>query len=205
MTDHLKVVKDPEKIKIGIEKTRSDILNILKKDDYTIKEIAEKLDKDKSTIYRHIKKLEDADYVKYKNTDDGKKKYYRVAHTIFLDLEYLDFEHKLDVILDWQHDFKKEDLVRMDELGYKNERSEEFIDEIYTFLTKLDKEVKEKIEPNREDIKKNDYTIIFRAKILAYMILCCKNPEIKERAKNIFSKFEKDFSFELFEGGHDYR
>ncbi len=203
MTDHLKVVKDPDKIKIGLENTRSDILNILKEDDYTIKEIAEELDKDRSTIYRHIKKLEDADYVKYKKTEDGKKKYSRVAHTIFLDVEYLDFEQKLDVVMGWQLDFKKEDLVRMGELGYKNEKSEKFIDEIYSFLTSLDKRVKERAEHHGKDIRKTDFTIIFRAKLLAYLILCCKDPEFKERAKDIFSKFESDHNFELFEGDHN--
>ncbi len=42
MKKDLKVIEDPETIKIGIEETRSKILSFLKEDDLTIKDISNK-------------------------------------------------------------------------------------------------------------------------------------------------------------------
>lgn len=201
MTGHFKVVKDPEKIKIGLEKTRSNILKILKEDDHTIKEIAERLDKDRSTIYRHVKKLEQADYLKCKNTDDGKNKYSRVAHTIFLDLEYMDYYDKRDIILDWDLDFKRQDLVRMDKLGYSNDKSERFVKEIRSFFSELDNILKDR----SEDVEEKNMMVLMRAKLLGYMILCYKKDECRKKFDKIFSKFKKNINLNLNEGDPDQR
>ena len=200
MTEHLKVFKEPEIIKIGLEKTRSKILNILKEDDHTIKEIAEKLDKDRSTIYRHVKKLEDAGYIENKNTDDDENKYSRVAHTIFLDLEYMDYEDKMDIIFEWDLDFETQDLVRMDNIGYRNDKSERLLKDIQSFISDLDKRLKDRVESLEKDIDKEDMMILMRAKLLAYMILCSENDICRKRLNKIFSKFDKKIDLNLADG-----
>ena len=200
MTEHLKVFKEPEIIKIGLEKTRSKILNILKEDDHTIKEIAEKLDKDRSTIYRHVKKLEDAGYIENKNTDDDENKYCRVAHTIFLDLEYMDYEVKMDIIFEWDLDFETQDLVRMDNIGYRNDKSKRLLKDIQSFISDLDKRLKDRVESLEKDIDKEDMMIIMRVRLLGYMILCSKNDICRKRLNNIFSKFDKKIDLNLADG-----
>ncbi len=84
----IEIVDDPEKIKIIIEDTRTKILRLLKFRDMTISELASILNKDVSTIFRHVKKLESAGFVKVtgerKTHNVPEKIYGRTAKTIFL-------------------------------------------------------------------------------------------------------------------------
>jgi len=84
----VEIVDDPEKIKIIIEDTRTKILRLLRFRDMTISELASILNKDVSTIFRHIKKLESAGFVKVTGErrihNVPEKIYGRTAKTIFL-------------------------------------------------------------------------------------------------------------------------
>ena len=84
----IEIVDDPDKIKIIIEDTRTKILRLLKFRDMTISELASILNKDVSTIFRHIKKLENAGFVKVtgerKIHNVPEKIYGRTVKTIFL-------------------------------------------------------------------------------------------------------------------------
>jgi len=84
----IEIVDDPDKIKIIIEDTRTKILRLLKFRDMTISELASILNKDVSTIFRHIKKLEAAGFVKVtgerKIHNVPEKIYGRTVKTIFL-------------------------------------------------------------------------------------------------------------------------
>ena len=56
----LEVIYDPPIIKIAMEKTRNAILQALKIREMSIEDLSFLLDKDPSTVYRHVKKLEEA-------------------------------------------------------------------------------------------------------------------------------------------------
>lgn len=63
MTEEIKIVEDPERIKIAVEKNRRKILTLLSEQEMTIEELAEVMEKSPSTIYRHINKLEKNGFV----------------------------------------------------------------------------------------------------------------------------------------------
>ena len=75
----IEVVDDPEVIKLIIEDTRSKILRLLRFRDMTISEISSILNKDVSTIFRHIKKLEKYGIVKV----TGERKVHNVPEKIY--------------------------------------------------------------------------------------------------------------------------
>ncbi len=75
----IEIVDDPEKIKIIMEETRSKILRLLRFRDMTISELASILNKDVSTIFRHIKKLEGAGFVKV----TGERRVHNVPERIY--------------------------------------------------------------------------------------------------------------------------
>ncbi len=75
----IEIVEDPEKIKIIIEETRRKILSLLRFRDMTISELASILDKDISTIFRHIKKLEKYGFVRV----TGERKLHNVPEKIY--------------------------------------------------------------------------------------------------------------------------
>ncbi len=84
----IEIVDDPEIIKIIVEDTRSKILRLLRFRDMTISELASILNKDVSTVFRHIKKLEKAGLVQVtgerKVHNIPEKVYGRTIKTIFL-------------------------------------------------------------------------------------------------------------------------
>jgi len=200
MKKDLKVIEDPKTIKIGIEETRNKILSILKRDDFSIKEIANKLDKDKSTIYRHVKKLEKHDFV-VAIEDDGKRRYTRKAHTYYIDPEYINFEDKLSVIINWHLDFNSKDLNFMEELGYENDRSDDLLKNIGSFLTSLDKRLEDKIDDDI-DIKKTDTMTLMRTKLLAYLLFIYNDEDVNDYFEDIFSNFNKNVDLD-FDNGDD--
>lgn len=82
------VLKNPEQIKVVVDETRRNILSLLKFNDLTVSQIADVLQKDQSTIYRHMSKLEESGFVEV--TDERKthhipeKVYSRTAHFFIL-------------------------------------------------------------------------------------------------------------------------
>jgi len=125
----IEIVDDPEKIKIIIEETRSKILHLLRFRDMTISELASILNKDVSTIFRHIKKLEKAGFVKVtgerKLHNVPEKIYGRTARTFFLAPE----SYKKDVMIEKFNRRRMETLLKaLESIGYKVEDKKEFID-----------------------------------------------------------------------------
>ncbi len=115
----IEIVDDPEKIKIIIEETRSKILHLLRFRDMTISELASILNKDISTIFRHIKKLEKAGLVKVtgerKLHNVPEKIYGRTARTFLLAPE----SYRKDEMIEKFSRRKMEKLIKaLESIGY---------------------------------------------------------------------------------------
>ncbi len=77
MVENLKIIRDPNKVAILVESSRWEIWNILKNEGpLTAEIISGKVDKNVSTIYRHLKKLIEAGFVnEYDVQKQGHQKY----------------------------------------------------------------------------------------------------------------------------------
>ena len=72
----LRIIRDPKTVEVVIEKSRWELWSLLKNEgQMTAESLADKLDKNVSTIYRHLKKLTEAGFVKEHEVQKGKKKY----------------------------------------------------------------------------------------------------------------------------------
>ena len=72
----MKIIRDPKKVSQLVEASRWEIWNLLKdKGRLTAENIASEVDKNVSTVYRHLKKLIDAGFVKEHDVQKGKQKY----------------------------------------------------------------------------------------------------------------------------------
>ena len=84
----IEIVDDPDTIKIIVEETRSKILRLLRFRDMTISEMSSILNKNISTVFRHVKKLEKAGLIEIKGErkihNVPEKMYGRKAKTILL-------------------------------------------------------------------------------------------------------------------------
>ncbi|MCD6524554.1 MAG: winged helix-turn-helix transcriptional regulator, partial [Thermococcus sp.] len=77
------IITEAEKVKALSEETRFRILQLLRERPMTINELSNILGKDRTTIYRHIKMLENAGLVEELETPGNEKIYARSAR-IFL-------------------------------------------------------------------------------------------------------------------------
>ncbi|ASI99375.1 winged helix-turn-helix domain-containing protein [Thermococcus celer] len=86
----VKVITDPEVIKLMLEDTRRKILGLLRNREMTISQLSEILGKTPQTIYHHIEKLKDAGLVEVKRTEmkgNLVEKYYgRTADAFYINL-----------------------------------------------------------------------------------------------------------------------
>ncbi|AFK21988.1 helix-turn-helix domain-containing protein [Pyrococcus sp. ST04] len=73
------IISDPKQLKVLSDPTRISILGLLRYHPMTVSEIAQALGKDRSTIYRHIKALEDAGLVEEVEKVGNETVYGRVA------------------------------------------------------------------------------------------------------------------------------
>lgn len=83
----LKVVYDPESAKLLMDETRKNILKLLKIRPLSINEMSIILEKDVSTIFRHIKKLEERNLVvvaSTRKTKNGCEKLYKRTYSNYV-------------------------------------------------------------------------------------------------------------------------
>jgi DNA-binding transcriptional ArsR family regulator len=142
----VKVITDPEVIKLMLEDTRRRILQLLRDREMTISQLSELLGKTPQTIYHHIEKLKEAGLVEVKRTEmkgNLVEKYYgRTADAFYINL-YLGDEElryfarsrlktKIDIFKALGYEFNDEELLNvMDELLKKE----------YEYKIKISKEI----------------------------------------------------------------
>ncbi|WP_148883146.1 helix-turn-helix domain-containing protein [Thermococcus aciditolerans] len=150
----VKVITDPEVIKLMLEDTRRRILGLLRNKEMTISQLSEILGKTPQTIYHHIEKLKEAGLVEVKRTEmkgNLVEKYYgRTADAFYINM-YLGDEElryfarsrlkiKLEIFKALGYEFNDEELLNtMDELLKKEHECK----------TEISKE----IEANEEALK----------------------------------------------------
>ncbi|MFX0172331.1 MAG: winged helix-turn-helix transcriptional regulator [Candidatus Hodarchaeota archaeon] len=73
----MKIIRDPKKVSLLVEQSRWEIWNLLKDDGrMTAEAIAEKVQKNVSTVYRHLKKLTEAGFIQEFDVQKGNQKYF---------------------------------------------------------------------------------------------------------------------------------
>jgi DNA-binding transcriptional ArsR family regulator len=79
MADEIRIIDDPLIIKLVTDKTRRAILEILRVNKLTVAQIASILEKDQSTIYRHVEKLLKAGLIE----QSGERKEHHIPEKIY--------------------------------------------------------------------------------------------------------------------------
>ncbi|MFO8109029.1 MAG: ArsR family transcriptional regulator [Thermoplasmata archaeon] len=197
MKQEVKVIRDIDLIKLCVEDTRSKILSLLRVRDMSISQLAEALDKDQSTIYRHLKKLEKVGYVEVsgeRKVHHIPEKMYGRTATIFIFSPSDGPLGKEDTINSWeiQHNFNAERIIKsMTALGYDIEVSEEHIENLSSFFFKLDEMTDEVIERSQDKLSNINHPTFLRLKLLIFILEIMGNETRYEEAKNILDMFCK--------------
>ncbi|NJD98699.1 ArsR family transcriptional regulator [Thermococcus sp. LS1] len=78
------IITEPEKVKVLSEETRFKILQLLRERPMTIIELSSALGKDRTTVYRHVKMLENAGLIKELDNDGNERIYTRTARLFLI-------------------------------------------------------------------------------------------------------------------------
>ncbi len=195
MPPKIKLFEDSETLKIGLEKTRKQILDLLKVKNMTISQISEALDKDQSTVYRHVKKLKEANFVEVK----GEKKehhvperiYGRTADVFLMSPEPISSQNTSAVGVKWSENKVDELMKALESMDY-DIIDEELIKDLSDHLQEIDKEINEELSESLEGNIDMDFFSIMQIKFILTFIKLLKEKEDLNRFKNIVNRRSED-------------
>ncbi|MBU7018990.1 MAG: winged helix-turn-helix transcriptional regulator [Theionarchaea archaeon] len=183
------ILKDPEQIKVVVDETRRNILSLLRFNDLTVSQIADILQKDQSTIYRHMNKLEEAGFVEVR----GEKKthhipekiYSRTAHFFVLAPE----SEETTKILETYSAKRMEKLYHlMKKMGADITNSSEMVTEGRRFLAAMRSELYQKYEEIDEPL---DTIMLKKLELFLILLRMEENEEFRERIFQFMRKLKE--------------
>jgi len=192
MSPDIKLFEDSDTLKVGLESTRKQILDLLRVKNMTISQVSEALEKDQSTVYRHIKKLEEAGFIEVK----GERKehhiperiYGRTADVFLLSPEPISSDKTSSLGIRWDDGKVKECLDILEEIGYEVEK-EEVIEKISYYFYELDKEVNKELSKSLDDDFEMDFFSLMQIKFILSLIKLENSESCAEEIKDLISRF----------------
>jgi len=193
MRQEVKVVRDIPSIKVFVEDTRSKILSLLAINDMSISQLAEALDKDQSTIYRHLKKLENAGYVEVcgerKEHHIPEKLYGRTA-SLFL-FSPTDENSKDEFsIKSWQKKHTKKVMDILETIGFDIQDRDQMLDEFAYFFKSVGEISSELIEAVQSEIKGMDQLTYYRIKLIITLYAITDDDEVNKEYKRLINMLD---------------
>ena len=189
MVDEIRILEDPEVIKIAIDKTRRKILELLRLNDLTVAQMASILGKDQSTIYRHVEKLVKADIIQQsgerKEHHIPEKVYSRTAKIFFL-APGIGALSKEDVLVKHRKEMYEKTARLLEKMGYSaNDATEAVSREMYTEIEAI---VQSKIKELGQDTEL-DFNTLWRIRTAITIIELQRNEKLKELASRYVDSF----------------
>ncbi len=193
MSPDIKLFEDSETLKVGLERTRKQILDLLRVKNMTISQVSEALEKDQSTVYRHIKKLEEAGFIEVK----GERKehhiperiYGRTADVFLMTPEPINSDRTSTLGIRWDDDKVKECIEVLEDLGYKVEKKD-VIGEISDNLYKLDREINKELSGSLDKDLELDFFSLMQLKFLISLIKIENSESYSEKLRDSISEFK---------------
>lgn len=192
MKEDVELVQDSERIRVLLEKTRKNILELLKVEDMAVSQIAEGLGKDRSTIYRHVKKLEEYGYVELKgerivNNVPGMI-YGRTAKLFLPCPRSMEPGDPITDSLTWDEENTLQILECLSVLGYDFELTEELVEDMCDFFQEMNNKIIEILK--EKGLVEMGFIETLRLKVLIILIEFHKNDEVSQKVGDLISYFE---------------
>ena len=185
------VVKDKQKIKTMVSKTKRNILGLLSEKNLTCEKLADMLGKHKSSIYRHIKELRENNLVEVKEeekVDHGKRKIYGKTADLFIPLPgSLEAPRSSDVSIKWNEETTDKVLTILSKIGF--ESNSDLTKDLIDFFDEMN-DLSSNLFKNNEDLNDLDLFSIMKLKQLILFAEIQNNSEIKKKWEEICKKFK---------------
>ncbi|MFW6041055.1 MAG: ArsR family transcriptional regulator [Thermoplasmatota archaeon] len=194
MKEPVRILRDQDTIKLILERNRYKILSLLKSEDMTISQIAEAMNKDRTSIYRHLKKLEKVGMIEQKGERIlnyvPERIYGRTAEIILPFPKAVEPYSILNKKLIWNENITSKLLHCLDEMGYDNECSKEMVDELNEFLKDVDDTILKSLKERKEEVGGIDFFELLGLRGIVMLIELLHNSHLDKKLKKILSNFE---------------
>lgn len=176
------IVTDPKKVRALADPTRFKILELLRMHPMSINELSQLLNKDRSTVYRHVKTLENSGFIE-EIAQEGNKKIYGRKARIFL----LKFEAD-ETLKEFKQRYMKVEAKRIYEIltnSKINVKDKEtflrLVEEILRDIEEFSRPIFKKISESNVDIKEVELLHLLNLLVLLNSNeLCEKAKELRE-------------------------
>ncbi|MEE9237404.1 MAG: helix-turn-helix domain-containing protein [Thermoplasmata archaeon] len=148
--EEIRFIRDHKAIRIATESTRRKILSLLRVRGMVVSQLAELLEKDQSTIYRHVEKLQEAGLI----VPSGERKTHHIPERIYTRTARIfliapDTSTTIDEV-ELSRFYGKEEVTRMlrvlKSLGYLDELTPDLVHEARDLLLYIDNSIREELE-----------------------------------------------------------
>ncbi len=194
MKQEIAVIRDPEKFKVCMEKNRCKIMHLLKENDMSVNEIAGEMDKNYTTIFRHIKKLEKNGFVTMVGESRRKRTpetiYGRTANMFIPMLHCRGDESLCGKSLIWNKKHAKNLIDTLEKMGYKNNGGNSLETDIYNLFETQARLVKEKLNDAVIEDEEIKFFDLIRVKYMLLLLEMEIDEELERHIECIRSKIE---------------
>lgn len=193
MKKNLKVISNPDAIKVGMEKNREKILELLKINDMTISQIAEALGRDQSTIYRHVRKLEEAGFVEIcgerREHHIPERVYGRTADFYLLAPDAMQADVPENAGIHWDEENAERTIRNLCSLGFDCEDLDETVEMTAEIFQDLHTDFSNFVKEKEEELYHVDFFGILRMKLLYMLIEMENDSDFRENIEEMISNF----------------
>jgi DNA-binding transcriptional ArsR family regulator len=181
--DEVQLIRDPKAIRVATESTRRKILSLLRLRGMTVSEVAAILEKDQSTIYRHMEKLRDAGLV----VPSGERKVHHIPEKVFTRTAKIfllapDLSTTMDEV-DLGGVYGREEVRRMlralERLGYVEKSTPDLVSRTRDLILHIDDAIRKDVE--RARVEEMEIHTLWRLEMLLLLIRMRRDEGFRRR------------------------
>ncbi len=185
MKDRLKIIDDKEAIRSFTQETRNKILSILRARNKTVPQIAETLDSDTSTVYRHIKELEEHDFIKKvgERHEEGRPKhvYARTAELFLMLPDYDEIEQSSTPFIDGESDDAEKVIAELRRSNKNFRLPDQAIEDFSSLFKEIEGKLIEDMEREGSELDNPD---MIRIAFILFLFEIGKNEELESKLED---------------------
>lgn len=181
--EEVRLIRDPEAVRVATESTRRRILSLLRLRPMTVSEVASILEKDQSTIYRHMEKLREAGLVQI----SGERKVHHIPEKVFARTARIfllapDLSTTMEEV-DLGGVYSREEVRRMlralERLGYVKEPTAELVRRTRDTILRMDESIRRDVE--RARVEALEIHTLWRLEMLLLLIRMRRDEGFRRR------------------------
>jgi DNA-binding transcriptional ArsR family regulator len=189
------IIRDTQKFKEASEPSRQKILQILSIKEMSVDELAKILEKDVSTIYRHINKLEAAGFVEVAREEPVgpvSKRYYRRAAKIIVGLLPPEETFESEIFRKYSYEKIRKGLLALKGFRYDIPEDEASLDELTEIAIEWDKLWEGSFDARIDEKKMvGDVSTYYTAALLLALVETREDPRLRRATESLVSELAK--------------